>query len=138
MPTRIEQRYTEAGGDVYAYSIKETAGDIAIAGGENTVPAGNADSPARAFAVGDLVSIQGTIDFDGANASLGFTLPEDLWPLQDITDYCHVTDASATPTGAAGKITVDSSDGAVAVTMLSETAFAAGDAVHLNVQFVRA
>lgn len=138
MPTTIEQRFSESDGDLRAYSIKETAGDITIAGGENTVPTGNVASPARAVLVGDFVHLVGTVDFDGADAVLNFTLPEDMWPLQDITDYVHVTDASASPTDAAGKITIAAADGAVAISMLAGTAFATGDAVHLNVLYVRA
>lgn len=137
MPTRIEQRYGEAGGDLVAYSIKETAGDIAIAAGENTVPAGDATTPARAMVVGDWVYIVGKITFDGADAILNFTMPEALWPLQNVTAACVVNDASV-PADVGGKITVAAADGAVAVSMLSATAFAAGDTVELNVAYVRA
>lgn len=137
MPTRIEREYEEATGDLYAHSIKETAGDIAIAAGENTVPTGNVASPARAVVEGDSVWLLGVIEFDGANASLGFTLPQEMWPLQNVVDSCVVTDASATPTGAAGVVRVASADGVVAITMLSGTAFATGDLVELNVSFLR-
>ncbi len=136
-PTRIERAFEEATGDLVAWSIKETAGDIAIAGGENTVPAGDADSPARAFVEGDTVWIQGLIEFDGANAALGFTLPEEMWPLQDLADVCIVTDASV-PATVLGTVRILAADGVVAIAMASATAFAAGDTVELNLSYIRA
>lgn len=137
MPTRIEQNFEAGGGDLVAHSIKETDGDIAIAAGENTVPAGDADSPARAIVVGEKVELVGKIAFDGANAALGFTLPDDLLPLQPVADTCVVTDASATPTSALGIVTIDE-DGVVSVAMVSGTAFANGDSVELNTSYIRA
>lgn len=136
MPTRIEQNYSEAGGDISAYSIKETGGDIAIAAGENTVPAGDETTPARAFAVGDFVAVQGKITFDGANASLGFTLPEELRPLQNVADVCASSVAADTPDIGVSIVTV-STAGVVAVTAATGTAYASGDSVDLNVLFVR-
>lgn len=136
MPTRIEQNYSEAGGDLSAHSIKETAGDIAIAAGENTVPAGDATTPARAFAIGDLVAVQGKVTFDGANASLGFTLPEELRPLQNVAAVCVSSVAADTPDIGTSIVTV-STAGVVAVTPTSGNAYASGDSVDLNVLFVR-
>lgn len=136
-PTRIEQRFSEAGGDLVAYSIKETAGDITLAGGENTVPAGDATTPARAMVVGDWVHLVGKITFDGADAVLNWTMPEELWPLQNVVAPVVVNDASV-PADVAGKITVAAADGAVTVSMLSATAFASGDTVDLNVSYLRA
>jgi hypothetical protein len=135
-PSTIEQSFSEAGGDIVAYSIKETNGDIAIDAGENTVPAGDETTPARAFAVGDLVAVQGKIEFDGANASLGFTLPEGLRPLQNVAAVCKSSVAADTPDIGTSLVTV-STAGVVAVTPTSGNAYASGDTVDLNVLFVR-
>ncbi len=137
MPTRIEKEYEDATGDIIAYSIKETAGDIAIAAGENTVPTGDVTTPLRAFAAGDLVAVQGKATFDGANASLGFTLPEGLRPLQNVTAVCTGSVAADTPDIGLSIVTV-STAGVVAVTPASGNAYAAADFVDLNVLFVRA
>lgn len=136
MPTRIEQTYSEAGGDISAYSIKETGGDIAIAAGENTVPAGDGTTPARAFAVGDFVAVQGRVTFDGANASLGFTLPEGLRPLQNVAAVCAGSVAADTPDIGSQIVSV-STAGVVAVTPASGNAYASGDFVDLHILFVR-
>lgn len=136
-PSTIEQGFSEAGGDLVAYSIKETNGDIAIDAAENTVPAGDATTPARAFATGDLVAIQGRITFDGANASLGFTLPEGLRPVQNIVDVCAGSVAADTPDVGMSLVAI-SDAGVVAITPASGNAYAAADFIDLNVLFVRA
>lgn len=136
MPTNISPSHAEAEGDLIAYTIGEEGPgdveyDIAIAGGENTVPD---TSTARAIIAGDFVSFDGVITFDGADAVLNFTLPEDVWPFVDQAWPISVNDGGTLVTGTMQV----GDDGAVVITNAAAAAFASGDTVTLSGGYLRA
>lgn len=132
MTTVLRQNYEEASGDLIAYTIG-IDDDADIAGGEAV---DTAAAPNRAYAVlsGDTVVLSGRLTLTGANASIDFTLPAELKPVQNEILPCVVNDGGVNKLGL---ISVVAATGVVAITMADAGAFAAADYVTLAGSYLR-
>lgn len=132
MPTAIATSSGEASGDLIAYTIG-IDDDVDI---DNTENCDTAAAPKRAYALltGDMVALTGRITFTGANASLGFTLPNDLRSKFDEHLVIASNDGGVSK---ACDLTIVAATGVVAITQQDAAAFAATDFVDLSGGYLR-